>query len=97
MKTVIYTAIAIALAAPVAASTYDLGDAPLSPAQFATVKAIMDSDDNENKKQRRIDVVVGNTATFNSAATADAAELMFFLSADESSNDIERRIKAAIN
>ena len=97
MKIALATAVAFALAAPVAASTFDLGSAPLTTAQKATVASILDSDDNTNTKQRRIDVIVGNTQTFGSAAGADAAELKFFLSADESSNDIQRRIDAAVN
>jgi len=97
MKTAIYTIIALAIAAPVAAATYDLGDVALTPAQLAQVHAIQNSDDNENKKQRRIDLVVGNTATFGSAASANAATVKFILSSDDSTNDIQRRVDAVLN
>jgi|GEM_PF-3467561 len=97
MKTVVFAAIAFALAAPVAAASFDLNDPQLTPAQRATIFAIQNSDDNEHKKKQRIKVVIGETATFSSQASRNAAERFIFSNSSDSTNDIQRRTNAATN
>lgn len=96
MKTALYTVLALALAAPVAASTFDLGDAPLTPAQNALVQSILSSDDNTNTKQRRIDVAVGTTKTFSSAATVEAASAFLLQSSDDNESTRQRNIDVVV-
>jgi FlaG/FlaF family flagellin (archaellin) len=94
MKTALFAAVAIALAAPVAASTFDLGDTALTPAQTAQIASVLDSDDNTNAMQRRIDVILGKVSLNTSPALAKAAEVQFIKNSDLSSNDMMRLINA---
>lgn len=94
MNRTILTAFAVALfAAPVAANTFDLGDAPLSVSQEAQVANVLNSDESTNTKQRLIDAIVAGSQGGN----AKEAQVFFILGSDESTNTKDRLVDAILN